>query len=293
MADFSKFFNQDRPIPPQGPDPLSPEDIYSPPFSIQSHDPEHRDWDPEGTFTMEEDEPLPSVVHAPSPVETPENQEALSRFFGRKEVELPKSLPSDNVRGDLLFAATTYVNSYKSGNPITFKRVCELSGNTPKKVARAFEEEKWIKFFKEFGLEPPKLFSKDELTAEQLRCLQYVTNPLDARKLNVILKETNVSNATFRIWMRQPAFKELYTSWMRDGMKDVQGEVARQVTANATQGDPKAIETYLRLNGVNLQPTNNDVLIPFLLKKLQQSLSREELQQFTLELREITSGSSL
>ncbi len=286
MADFSKFFNQTGKSVPPDPN-------FSPPFTVQTPN----DWDEEGLYDLgdaDDNDVIstdPPVVETPSPVLEPPTEEKLSRFFGKKEEASLAPLPNDTVRGDLLFAATAYVQSYKAGNPISFKQVCKLCGKKPAVVKEAFETEKWIKFFREFGLEPPKLFSKDTLTGEQLRCLQYVTNPLDNRKLNIILKEIGVTNADYRMWLRQPAFKELYTSWMRDGMKDVQGEVARQVTANATQGDPRAIETYLKLNGVNLQPTNNDVLIPFLLRKLQQLMSKEQLAEFTGELREITSGS--
>lgn len=275
-TDFSAFFDRHK---------------YAPINQEKRPPPSLNGWDEEGVFDLDDpvvEEPLtPEIVPEK---EKPENN--FSRFFSTQE-DTPKREALENFKGDLFYAARSYVDSVKYGNPLTLAALASMTDLKEEELKKAFAEKKWVHFFEQFGMSPPEGSGKIHLDDRMMYCLQRVTDPLDTRKLNTILKEIGISNAEFRMWMRQPEFKDLYTKWTKDGMRDVQGEVARQVTAKATQGDPRAIETYLKLNGVNLQQTNNDVLVPFLLKELQQLLPREQLSTFVTKLKELTAGNGL
>lgn len=299
---FSSFFNRNK-LAAKTDELVRQEQTFPPPEPVTSLEipsgTSPNNWDEEGIFDLDRDDsqpPLSSEISDPPnepEIEVPEvsqPHDEMEAFFGNVE-PAPKLRPGENLRRDLVYAAQAYVSSFKEGNPIPFKALAEMAGKTPAELKAAFNTTSWLHFFKMFGVEPPAERYKGHLTPRQLETLQVITNPLDSRKLNTILRERGVDPAEWRMWMRQPEFKDLYTKWMKDGMKDVQGEVARQVTAKATQGDPRAIETYLKLNGVNLQATNSDMLVPFLLRKLQQFMNQDQLASFTQELKALTSGS--
>lgn len=271
-------------------------------------------WDEEGIFDLDSEEVNEATFSAPNTFEEPQTissapqlegappvvsplspeivppSDELSDFFG--PAQPPALRPGENHRRDLVYVAQAYVSSFKEGNPLSLKLLAQMCGKTEKEVTKAFSEKEWLHFFNMFGVDPPSGNYVPHLTPRQLQTLQIITNPLDSRKLNVILREVGVSPSEWRMWMRQPEFKDLYNKWMKDGMKDVQGEVARQVTARATQGDARAIETYLKLNGVNLQAANSDLLVPFLLRELQKYMNQEQLATFVGRLKELTSGSN-
>ena len=304
---FSSFFNRNKLAQE-----VSQQENFPAPKPVSSEIPNTpntpNNWDEEGLFDLDRDQanqlgslrspqapvvketPAPEIIDEEREPELPSPEEdQLVSFFGDREPE-PSLRPGENQRRDLVYVAQAYVNSFKEGNPLSLKLLSQMCGKKVSELKSAFSADQWLHFFKTFGVDPPTEEYVAHLTPRQLQTLQVITNPLEPRKLNVLLRERGVDPAEWRMWMRQPEFKDLYNKWMKDGMRDVQGEVARQITAKATQGDPRAIETYLKLNRVNLQAANSDLLVPFLLRKLQQFMSQDQLAVFTQELKALTSG---
>lgn len=88
-----------------------------------------------------------------------------------------------------------------------------------------------------------------KLSPTQIYAVQILTNPTNRLPLARKLKMAGVSYATYRAWLKQPAFAEYITKISEDMLGEHVADVHTRVLEKATNGDIQAIKLYYELTG--------------------------------------------
>lgn len=175
-----------------------------------------------------------------------------------------------------------YVENALLGFFLTLSELQKRFNKTEQEISQIFNSK--IELLKDFNLNPPSKPQENTLTELQLKVLHKITNPYDQRSLNTLLKEINVTSEQHRAWMTYKPYLQLYNRLIKTNSVYAQGEVVRKVTAKATQGDSRSIDTFFKLHGLQQEQTNPTDLI---LEALQKRLTPQELLEVATELKQL------
>lgn len=87
------------------------------------------------------------------------------------------------------------------------------------------------------------------LSIQQSAVLNVLENFSDGRTLTAKLKETGVSRTQFNGWLRDPLFRDFYENRVENHLKDAHLTALTTIISNAENGDQRAAEKVLEING--------------------------------------------
>lgn len=87
------------------------------------------------------------------------------------------------------------------------------------------------------------------LSAEQVLCINAITDASDRADLRTRLKRVGVSHSQYKAWLRQPQFRHAVTNLGESNLTDHLPSVLTALTNKATSGDVNAAKFLLEVSG--------------------------------------------
>jgi hypothetical protein len=161
-----------------------------------------------------------------------------------KVIQPPHGTASATFRAVVNAAYELYI----TGTDITVENLVKTSGRQPRTVGAIIGSFEFKEACELRGIQI-RNNPRTELNPEQIYFLSILTDPTDKRTLQGKLKAAGVPYARYRAWLKQPKFAARLNGLAEGLLIDHTGDVLTQLTAKATQGDLKAIQYYLEING--------------------------------------------
>lgn len=151
-------------------------------------------------------------------------------------------------------------------------------------IQRWMLKPKYAKDLEKLGMKVNQ--DESSLTAEQIMCLQYVTDPSSTKSFHERLKDLGIKPVTYRSWMRQKEFNEMIKRMSANALADSMPIAEAQLAAGAQAGDLKYIKFAMEVTGrhdpARQQQVDTQALIGVIIDTVQEVFSNDpdKLREF-------------
>jgi hypothetical protein len=179
--------------------------------------------------------------------DSPDSDTELPKTVGAANlgpIEIPKGI--NNVSFWQIVGAVSIAYEDEPFKQPTVETLMQISGLQKLTVVKTLSTDAFIEALRRRGV-PWKL--TDGLSAQQMYCLQILTDPTGGRDFTRKLKQAGISHAIYRAWLKQPLFARALNQMSENTIKESQSQVLTQLTRRATEGDIRAIELFNQMTG--------------------------------------------
>lgn len=149
-----------------------------------------------------------------------------------------------------------------------------------KAISRVLTTEEFAEAMKLRGI---GFISDQGLSPQQAAVLNVLENFSDTRPLTAKLKEAGVSRAQFNGWLKDPLFRDLYEKRIETHLKDAHLAALTTIMSNAENGDQRAAEKILEINGryspQNAELQNARAVVQALVEAIQRHVKDDDVVQ--------------
>jgi hypothetical protein len=138
---------------------------------------------------------------------------------------------------------TWYIGNRKVPNLDEIDSICSLPRS---RITKVLMHDVFLEAMDEAGIP----FRKQKgLTAHQHYALMIMTDPNDKRPHHIRLKETGVTGAQWRAWLKNPIFNSFLETFMENALGDHMNAAHLSLMNKVDKGDVRALELYYAMTG--------------------------------------------
>lgn len=179
--------------------------------------------------------------------------------------ELPEGVTDRQFREIIGAAYTAYTGDGHFPSVDRIKELCRLTTVTRKLIGKVIDTEQFRNAMDTRGV---VYAGESGLSAQQMYCLQILTDPTDRRELGRKLKSAGVTHLQYRAWLKQPHFNRYLNTVSENMLTENIPAFTTALTNKALSGDLRAIQYAFEISGHH-DPNKQEVLE---LKQIMQNL---------------------